>query len=64
MTHRSSALPLTEAERPQRKSVPEAMDALERARRLRLAAFYLKPIPDHAKAVMHRIMGEPLAENE
>lgn len=64
MKRSSSALPLTESERPQRKSVPEAMDALERARRLRLAAFYLRPIPDHAKALMHRIMGEPLAETE
>lgn len=53
-----SGLPLAESERDQEKSLGEAMDALERSRRRRLMEFYRRPIPAHAKALMHRIMGE------
>lgn len=54
----ASTLPLTESERPKRKSLPEAMDALEQARRHRLTQFYRRPIPEHARAISDRIMGE------
>ena len=60
----ASSQPLKDSERPQRQSLPEAMDKLERARRYRRAQYYVRPIHEGAKAISDRIMGESsLAED-
>jgi hypothetical protein len=57
MTYTSSR-PIEAKELRRPKSLPEAVDALKRARAIQQRKFYERPIPAHAKAVMRRMMGE------
>jgi hypothetical protein len=57
MTYISSR-PIEAKELPRQKSLAEAVDALSVARAAQARKFYDRKPEPHAKAVMHRMMGE------
>lgn len=54
----TSQLPLKDSERPQERSLGEAVDALKAAFAVKQRRHYDKPPTPHDKANMHRLMGE------